>query len=252
MFSLKNKVAVVTGGNGGIGKGIAIGLAEAGASIAIVGRDSEKNQLAKEEIISTGVDSKDYICDVSDPNSVNTCVSKIYEDFGHIDILVNNAGTSIRTKEPQELSPEDWKTVMDTNLSSVHYFSSAVIDKMKDKGQGKIINIGSMMTIFGAGHASVYAASKGGVVQYTKSCAIAWAKYGIQVNSILPGYITTNMTDGFKKHFPKDAELVTSRIPAERWGKPEDFAGIAMFLASPLSDYVTGAFIPVDGGYSVR
>ena len=123
---------------------------------------------------------------------------------------------------------------------------------MKDKGQGKIINIGSMMTIFGAGHASVYAASKGGVVQYTKSCAIAWAKYGIQVNSILPGYITTNMTDGFKKHFPKDAELVTSRIPAERWGKPEDFAGIAMFLASPLSDYVTGAFIPVDGGYSVR
>ena len=139
------------------------------------------------------------------------------------------------------------------NLNSMRtrYFPK-VFDQMKNNNGGKIINIGSMMTIFGAGHASVYAASKGGVVQYSKSCAIAWAPHNIQVNSILPGYITTNMTDGFKKNFPKDAELVTARIPAGRWGVPDDLAGTAIFLASSASDFVTGTFIPVDGGYSIR
>ena len=129
---------------------------------------------------------------------------------------------------------------------------SLIIDQMKEKGSGKIINIGSMFSIFGGAHASVYAASKGGVVQYTKSCAVAWIKYGIQVNAILPGYITTNLTDGFKEFFPEEANLVTTRIPAGRWGVPNDLAGTAIYLASPASDYVTGTFIPVDGGYSIR
>ncbi len=251
MFDLKDKVSLITGGNGGIGEGIANGFADFGARVAIVGRDEAKCKKAQEKITNNGGDAKYFLCDVTRYESVNECINEVNNEFGTIDILVNNAGTSIR-KTPHNLSPDDWKTVMDTNLSSVHYFSSIIFNQMKEKKAGKIINIGSMMSIFGAAHASVYAASKGGVVQYTKSCAIAWAEFNIQVNSILPGYITTNLTDGFRKNFPEDADLVTSRIPAGRWGVPSDLQGTAIFLASSASDYVTGTFIPVDGAYSIR
>jgi|TARA_B100000212_G_scaffold187069_1_gene141093 2-deoxy-D-gluconate 3-dehydrogenase len=251
VFSLKDKVSIVTGGNGGIGEGIAKGLANSGSKVAIIGRDKDKCEAVKEKINSNGGVADYFICDVINYDSVKDTIEKVNNKFGNVDILVNNAGTSIR-KPPEKLTPDDWKYVMDVNLTSIHYFSSLIFDQMKNNNGGKIINIGSMMTIFGAGHASVYAASKGGVVQYSKSCAIAWAEHNIQVNSILPGYITTNMTDGFKKNFPKDAELVTSRIPAGRWGVPDDLAGTAIFLASSASDFVTGAFIPVDGGYSIR
>jgi 2-deoxy-D-gluconate 3-dehydrogenase len=251
LFSLKDKVSLITGGNGGIGEGIAVGFADSESKVAIVGRNEEKCKKAQEKIIRRGGIAKYFLCDVTNFESVKNCIDEVNDEFGNIDILVNNAGTSIR-KSPHDLSPEDWKSVMDTNLTSVHYFSSQIFDQMKKKESGKIINIGSMMSIFGAAHASVYAASKGGVVQYTKSCAIAWAQFNIQVNSILPGYITTNLTDGFRKSFPEDAKLVTSRIPAGRWGVPSDLAGTAIFLASSASDYVTGTFIPVDGAYSIR
>jgi len=252
VFSLKDKVSLITGGNGGIGRGIAIGYANSGSKVAIVGRNQEKSKKVKEEILSTGGSAESFYCDVADYKSVEKCVSSINDKFGDVNILVNNAGIGIRKKEPQELSPEDWRTVMDTNLASMHYFSSLLIDQMKKNKSGKMVNIGSMLSIFGASHAAVYAASKGGVVQYTKSCAVAWAKYGIQVNAILPGYITTNLTDGFRSNFPEEAALVTSRIPSERWGVPEDLAGTAIFLASESSNYVTGASVAVDGGYSVR
>ena len=252
MFSIKDKVSIVTGGNGGIGEGIAKGFADSGSIVAIVGRNDEKSKKVKDDIIGSGGKAEYFSCDVSKYESVKSCIEEINSKLGSVDILVNNAGIGIRTKEPQELTEDNWRTVIETNLSSVHYFSSLIIDQMKEKGSGKIINIGSMFSIFGGAHASVYAASKGGVVQYTKSCAVAWIKYGIQVNAILPGYITTNLTDGFKEFFPEEANLVTTRIPAGRWGVPNDLAGTAIYLASPASDYVTGTFIPVDGGYSIR
>ena len=140
---------------------------------------------------------------------------------------------------------------MDTNLASMHYFSSLLIAQMKKNKSGKIVNIGSMLSIFGASHAAVYAASKGGVVQYTKSCAVAWAKDNVQVNAILPGWIVTEMTDDFGKLFPDRYKLIEGRTPAGRWGIPDDLAGTAVFLASDASGFVTRTSIPVDGGYSV-
>ena len=246
-INLKNKYALVTGAGKGLGRACSIAMAEAGATIIGLSRTSSDLDKLEKDIKKVKSKLIKINCDVMDYKDLSKKLKKIKI----IDILVNNAGTSIR-KPPEKLTPEDWKYVMDVNLTSIHYFSSLIFDQMKNNNGGKIINIGSMMTIFGAGHASVYAASKGGVVQYSKSCAIAWAEHNIQVNSILPGYITTNMTDGFKKNFPKDADLVTSRIPAGRWGVPDDLAGTAIFLASSASDFVTGAFIPVDGGYSIR
>ena len=171
--------------------------------------------------------------------------------LGGWDIIVNNAGTNRRSDEPQNLSDEDWRYVIDTNLTSMHNVSSLTFDHMRDKGAGKYINIGSMMSIFGTAYASAYAASKGGVVQYTKSCAVAWARHNVQANAILPGWIVTEMTNQFKELFPERYKLVQERTPADRWGIPADLAGTAVFLASKASDFVTGTSIPVDGGYSV-
>ena len=158
---------------------------------------------------------------------------------------------SRRSDEPHLLSKNDWDDVIDTNLNSIHHMTSAVFPHLKKNKSGKIINIGSMMSIFGNANSAAYAASKGGVVQYTKSCAIAWAKYNIQINTILPGWIVTDMTNEFKKVNPKRYATIAGRTPAERWGLPEDMAGTAIFLSSKFSDFVNGVSIPVDGGYSV-
>ena len=251
MFDLTGKVAIVTGGNGGIGKGIALGLAKEGSNIAILARNKEKSELACKEIQKLGVNAETVICDVANRSSVNNAVKKTNKLFGKLDILVNNAGTNIRTEEPQELTTEQWDQVIKTNLSSMHYMSSEVFPYLKSQKSGKIINIGSMTSIFGTPYASAYAASKGGVVQYTKSCAMVWAKYNIQVNAILPGYIVTEMTKGFLEQYPEKEKIITDRTAAGRWGFPKDFEGTAVFLSSSASDFVTGTFIPVDGGYSV-
>jgi 2-deoxy-D-gluconate 3-dehydrogenase len=165
--------------------------------------------------------------------------------------LVNNAVISRRSDEPHLLSKNDWDDVIDTNLNSIHHMTSAIFPHLKKNKSGKIINIGSMMSIFGNANSAAYAASKGGVVQYTKSCAIAWAKYNIQINAILPGWIVTDMTNEFKKVNPKRYATIAGRTPAERWGLPKDLAGTAIFLSSAFSDFVNGVSIPVDGGYSV-
>jgi 2-deoxy-D-gluconate 3-dehydrogenase len=169
---------------------------------------------------------------------------------GRLDVLVNNAGINIR-KAPHELSLAEWREVLETNLTSAFLASHAAYPRMKAGGGGKIVNIGSMMSIFGASFAPAYAASKGGIVQFTRACATAWARDNIQVNAVLPGWIDTELTRRARVEVPALNERVLARTPAGRWGAPDDLAGIAVFLCSGASDFVTGTAIPVDGGYSV-
>jgi 2-deoxy-D-gluconate 3-dehydrogenase len=246
MFDLKGKAALVTGGNGGIGLGMAKGLAQAGAAIAIVGRDAGKNASA---LASLGKNCIALKGDLTDEKQCRALVDEAASRLGRLDILVNNAGMNIR-KPPQDLSLEEWHTVMDTNLTSAFVASQAAYPHLKRAGRGKIVNIGSMMSIFGGGYLAPYAASKGGIVQLTKALAAAWAKDHIQVNAILPGWIDTALTQRARVELTGLNERVLARTPAGRWGEPADLAGIAEFLAAPASDFVTGTAIPVDGGYS--
>ena len=251
MFDLKGRVAIVTGGNGGIGLGMARGLAGAGASVVVVGRNAAKSDAAVRELGKLGTEAMAVSADVSEEAAVNRLVSAARERFGRIDILINNAGTNIR-KALHEYSLDEWHRVMNTNLTSAFLCSRAVYPVMKAAGGGKVINIGSMMSIFGASFSPAYGASKGGIVQLTKSAAIAWAPDNIQVNAVLPGWIDTELTQGARREVPWLHESVLKRTPARRWGTIEDMAGVAVFLASSASDFVTGTFIPVDGGYSIQ
>ena len=250
-FDLKGRVAVVTGGNGGIGLGMARGLAAAGAAVAVVGRNAEKNRGAAAELAALGADVAAYEADVAQEDAVSALVARVRERFGRVDALVNNAGINIR-KPPQDYSLAEWREVMETNLTSAFLLSRAVYPLMKAQGGGKIINIGSMMSIFGAAFAGPYAASKGGIVQFTRATASAWARDHIQVNAVLPGWIDTDLTRRARGQVPTLHDAILARTPAGRWGVAEDMAGIAVFLASPASDFVTGTAIAVDGGYSVQ
>jgi 2-dehydro-3-deoxy-D-gluconate 5-dehydrogenase len=251
LFDLSGKVAFVTGGNGGIGLGMAKGMAAAGATIVIAGRNKTKAQAALKELQALGGKAEFVEFDALDEKSCKDAVNKTAEKFGRLDILVNNAGTTVR-KQPQDLTTNDWNLVMTTNLTSAFQCSQAAYPHMKKLGAGKVINIGSMMTLFGAAYAAPYAASKGGIVQMTRAMATAWAKDNIQVNSILPGWIDTDLTRAAREQVPGLNERVLARTPAQRWGKPDDFGGIAVFLASRASDFVSGAAIPIDGGYSIQ
>jgi 2-deoxy-D-gluconate 3-dehydrogenase len=250
-FDLSGHVAVVTGGNGGIGLGMARGLAEAGAAVVIAGRNAEKSAGAVRELEAAGAKTSAIAVDVCDEASCRALVERTLAQFGRLDILVNNAGMTVR-KQPEDYTLAEWHRVLDTNLTSALICSQAAYAPMRDGGGGKIVNIGSMMSLFGAAYAPAYAASKGGIVQLTKSLACAWAKDNIQVNAILPGWIDTELTAAAREQVAGLHERVLARTPAARWGKPEDFAGIAVFLAAPASDFVTGAAIAVDGGYSVQ
>ena len=250
LFDLGGKVAIVTGGNGGIGLGMARGLAAAGAAVAIVGRNEAKSQAAVVELAQAGAKAISVVTDVTDKDAVAAMIAQVTRELGRVDILVNNAGINIR-KPPHALDIAEWNSVMSTNLTSAFLCSQAVYPAMKAAGGGKIINIGSMMSIFGASFAPAYAASKGGIVQFTRSCAVAWAADNIQTNAVLPGWIDTDLTKRARTEIDGLHDRVLGRTPAARWGEIGDFAGIAVFLASPASDFVTGAAIPVDGGFSV-
>jgi 2-dehydro-3-deoxy-D-gluconate 5-dehydrogenase len=250
LFDLTGKVAIVTGGGSGIGLGIADGLADAGARVAIVGRNAERLQAAVREMGGEANAKLIPIAgDVTAEDEVMAVVGEVSRRIGRIDILFNNAGINIRN-QPQAMSLDDWRRVIDVNLTGAFLMSKAVYPAMKQAGGGKIVNTGSMASLFGAAYAAAYAASKGGIVQLTKSLALAWAPDNIQVNAILPGWFETDMTDQAKVEVPGLAERVTARIPFGRWAQPADMAGTAVWLASRASDYVTGAAIPVDGGYS--
>jgi 2-deoxy-D-gluconate 3-dehydrogenase len=248
-FDLKGRAALVTGGNGGIGLGMAQGLAQAGAAIAIAGRDQSKNSAALAQLRDLGVKAVALKADLRDEKSCRAMVEQAAEKLGRLDILVNNAGINIR-KAPQDYTLEEWHEVMDTNLTSAFVASQAAYAHLKRAGRGKIVNIGSMMSIFGGGYLSPYGASKGAIVQLTRSLASAWARDNIQVNAILPGWIDTALTRRAREELKGLDERVLSRTPAGRWGEPADLAGIAVFLCSAASDFVTGTAIPVDGGYS--
>jgi len=250
LFDLGGRVAIVTGGNGGIGLGLARGLADAGANIAIVGRNETKSKAAVDDLAARGVKAASVVADVTDKEAVARMVESVTAEFGRIDILINNAGINVR-KPPHALAIEEWESVIDTNLTSAFLCSKAVYPAMKAARGGKIINIGSMMSIFGASFTPAYAASKGGIVQFTRACACAWATDNIQANAILPGWIDTDLTERARAEVSGLNERVLARTPAARWGTIDDFAGIAVFLSSAASDFVTGAAIPVDGGFSV-
>jgi 2-dehydro-3-deoxy-D-gluconate 5-dehydrogenase len=251
LFDLSGRVAIVTGGNGGIGLGMAEGLASAGAIVVLAGRNADKGEVAVQRIARAGGKAEFAAVDVTSEASCRALIDQAAARHGRLDILVNNAGTTIR-KSADTLSATEWHTVLDTNLTSAFICSHAAYPHMKQAGRGKIINIGSMMSIFGASYAPAYSASKGGIVQLARACATAWAKDNIQVNAVLPGWIDTDLTRGARREVDGLHERVLARTPAGRWGDPQDFAGIAVFLASAASDFVTGAAIPVDGGYSVQ
>jgi 2-deoxy-D-gluconate 3-dehydrogenase len=250
LFDLTGKVAIVTGGNGGIGLGMAQGMASCGATIVIAGRNAEKAKSALAELRDYGVTSVFLTADVTKKAECVKLVADTVAQFGRLDILVNNAGTAIR-KMPQDYTEEEWHHVLDTNLTSAFLCSQAAYQSMKAAGGGKMINIGSMMSLFGAPYATPYASSKGGIVQMTRALATAWAKDNIQVNAVLPGWIDTELTRTARRQVEGLHERVENRTPAGRWGVPPDMSGVAAFLASPASDFVTGTAIPVDGGYSI-
>jgi 2-deoxy-D-gluconate 3-dehydrogenase len=250
-FDLGGRVAIVTGGNGGIGLGMARGLAEAGASVVIVGRNAAKNADALDALHAMGAKASSLQVDVTGEAACKAMVKAVLDEHGRLDILVNNAGINIR-KAPQDYSLEEWHSIIDANLTSAFVCSQAAYPALKQSGHGKIINTGSMTSLFGASFAGPYGASKGGIMQLTKALAAAWAKDNIQVNCVLPGWVDTDLTRQARKEVQGLHERVLARTPAGRWGDPADFGGIAAFLASGASDFVTGTAIPVDGGYSAQ
>ena len=250
MFDLSGKTAIVTGGNGGIGLGMARGLASAGANIAVGARNADKSATAVAKLQALGVQAHAISVDVTSAESLEAMAAEVAAHFGGIDILINNAGTNIR-KRPEELAEDEWMQVINTNLSSSFLCSKACYPYLK-VGGGKVLMNGSMLSIFGSPWGPAYAASKGGVVQLTKSLATAWAADNIQVNCFLPGWIDTDLTKNARREVDGLHDHVLKRTPTGRWGTIEDMAGIAVFLSSPASDFITGTAIPVDGGFSVN
>lgn len=249
-FDLTGRVAIVTGGNGGIGRGIAIGLAEAGAAVAILGRNDEKNQRVLSELKAIGVPAMAVKIDLTDRAALQPAFNRVESELGPVSILVNNAGNVSLSGGVLHEKPEDWDNVIETQLNAVFLLSKLAAASMLSRKAGKIINIGSMYSYFGSGLIPSYSAAKGAIVQLTKSMAIELAPHNIQVNAIAPGWIETDMTAPVRT-MPLNDEIL-SRTPAARWGQPEEIAGTAVYLASHASDFVTGETIRVDGGYAIR
>ncbi len=252
LFELKGKVAIITGGNGGIGLGIARGLSSVGCDIVVAARNPAKTAEAAKRIRSDyGSRVLEIELDVRRQDDVESMVRKTLETYHRIDVLVNNAGINIR-KMPQELSTTEYDEILDTNLRGAFLCAKSVYPAMKAAGGGKIINIGSMTSLFGGAKLMAYGASKGGIVSMTRALASAWAADKIQVNAILPGWIDTDLTRRARVEIQGLNEQVLTRTPMGRWGKPEDLQGTAIFLSTSASDFVTGVALPVDGGYSAN
>ena len=251
LFDLGGRVAVVTGGNGGIGFGIAEGLAGAGARVVIAARNRAKSDAAVAKLVAMGAQALAIEIDVTRESDWKLVLQHTLDEFGRIDILVNNAGVLLG-KPPEAYSLEEWHSIIDTNLTGAFIGSQSVFPEMKRLGGGKIINIASLTSTFGSPFNVPYTASKGGILQLTRGLATAWAMHDIQVNAISPGWIDTDLATGVRARVPGFNEKVVARTPAGRWGQAADFAGVAVFLAGRASDFITGAAIPVDGGYSIQ
>jgi 3-oxoacyl-[acyl-carrier protein] reductase len=244
---LSTKTAIITGGTRGIGKAIALLFAGQGASVAIFGTNPEKGRAALQELqalVQDGQKIAFYQIDVQMSEQVEKTIAQVQVDFGQVDILVNNAGVT-RDNLLMRLSEEDWETVLNTNLKSVYNTCRSVVRPMMKARQGKIINITSVVGLMGNAGQTNYAASKAGMIGFTKSLAKELGSRGICVNCIAPGFIETDMTDALNE---KQKEAILSQIPMQKMGKPQDIAHAALYLASPLADYITGQVLTVDGG----
>ena len=254
MFDLSGKVVLVTGGNGGIGLGMADALAAAGADVAVWGTNRDKNDAAETQLRAHGVKAKAYVCDVADAEAVNSCLAATLNDFDRVDGCIANAGVmGGGNRSFLDISAQEWRRVMAVNLDGVFHTYQAVLRHVVERaGQGdaggRLVGISSLASEAGAARNEHYAATKGALNSMTYALAMEFARYGVTVNAILPGWIETDMTKGAFAN-PKFVEHVMPRIPARRWGQPSDFGGLAVFLMSEASGYLTGQGIMVDGGF---
>jgi 2-dehydro-3-deoxy-D-gluconate 5-dehydrogenase len=248
LFDLTGRVALVTGGNGGIGRSIALGFAQAGASVAILGRNAAKNEKVLAEVQKIGAHAIAMEADITNRAQIEPSVARVVKELGSVDILVNNAGIGL-IKPSLEIPVEEWDRVLAINLTACFLMSQAAGRLVAKRKMGKIINISSIYGLFGNAVAPSYSATKGALINLTKSMAIELAPVNVQVNAIVPGYFHTELTDQFRDQ-PFYNELIR-RVPAGRWGEPEELAGAAIFLASRASDFMTGASLVVDGGFSI-
>lgn len=253
LFDLSGRVAVVTGGNGGIGRAIALGMARAGASVAVLARNEQKNRGVLAELLNIGVPAAALHVDVTKRASLAPAIAAVERELGGIDILVNNAGVAILTGGILQETEATWDTTIETHLNASFLLSQLAAKSMVSRERGKIINLASMYSYFGSGVVPAYSAAKGAIVQLTKSMAVELAPHNIQVNAIAPGWIETDMTAVVRENaeLSEFNAMILARTPAKRWGLAEEVAGAAIFLASPAADFVTGATLPVDGGYSI-
>lgn len=250
LFDLSGRVAFVTGGNGGIGRAIALALGGAGAAVAIIGRNEAKNEAVHAELKAANVRCLALRVDVTDRASLQPAFERVEAELGPAGILVNNAGIATISGGVLFEEAEDWDKVMATHLDATFLLSKLAAESMRKRKTGKIINMASIYSLFGSKLAPSYSAAKGAVIQLTRSMAIELAPYNIQVNAIAPGWIETEMTVPVRST-PWNDEIL-ARVPAGRWGQPEEIAGTAIYLAAHASDFVTGATIFVDGGYAIR
>jgi 2-deoxy-D-gluconate 3-dehydrogenase len=250
LFDLTGRVALVTGGNGGIGRAVALALVAAGARVAIVGRNEAKNEAVLAELKAVNAQCLALRVDLTDRPSLAPAFERVETGLGPVDILVNNAGIATISGGVLFEAPEDWDKVMATHLDATFLMSKLAAESMRARNAGKIINMASIYALFGSKLAPSYSAAKGAVIQLTRSMAIELAPYNIQVNAIAPGWIETEMTVPVRTT-PWNDEIL-ARVPAGRWGQPEEIAGTAVYLAARASDFVTGATIFVDGGYAIR
>jgi gluconate 5-dehydrogenase len=247
LFDLSGKNALITGGTHGIGMAIAVGLAEAGATIIVNERSAGKLDLAKAKFAEMGINAHTYVLDVTDEEAVEKTIPIIEKEVGPIDILVNNAGI-IKRIPILEMKAEEFSEVLDVDLTGPFIMAKAVAKGMIERGSGKIINMCSMMSELGRNTVSAYASAKGGLKMLTRSMATEWARHNVQTNGIGPGYIATSQTEPIRVDGHPFNDFIIHRTPAGRWGAPEDLAGVAVFLASKASDFVNGHIVYVDGG----
>ncbi|MBI5570826.1 MAG: glucose 1-dehydrogenase [Desulfomonile tiedjei] len=248
LFDLGGRVAVVTGASKGLGKSMALALAEAGADVALYARDVEGLKAVKQAIEDLGRRAEFFVVDILNRAAIEGAVEKTLDSFGQVDVLVNNAGVNVR-KPVLEITPEEWDLVIDTNLKGYLLIAQAIVPHMLSRGHGKVINMASILGAVGLPTQVAYASSKGGVIQMTKVMALEWAKQGVQVNAIGPTYFETPLVAQLRND-PERYNFIIDRTPMGRWGQPEELAGVVVFLASKASDFVTGQTIFVDGGWT--